>query len=287
MNILMFTMTMLMLLATMTYARLDSFLTLQTSNKQFEHQMQKSMHTYSDEVAEERYKKIITKPKVTPAGAKTPPKQSTGIAKLSWSILLNAQERNQDPSKFKKITELSKKLILQLFEHQQTVQKMIEDKPDILDRLFLSLIKAVDKAATTAKNVKLTNLSEIASLDLDDPELNLLRYELLKENPLLPELKSKKKETYSLLDHLTHKQGKTRIYLASLPLLRSIFNQDEAVVKQIVEKRKGYYREVNNGKMTNEEASQLFENEIKALYSYFDADLFECSVTKTDPKTYE
>lgn len=282
---------MLLLLASMTYTRIGSFRSQQLIDNHFVNYLDTSKNFELSNIANYRYMAIVTQPRKpqqpNPSGQPAPKTKPApvGTSKLSWSILLNVDERNQDPSKLKKITELTKKLVYNLFEKQTTVQKMIENNPDIIDRLILSLVNAVDK---TAKTVKFTKVEELASLDLQDEELNLLRYELLKENRFSPDQKlNNKKDTYSLLDHLTHRRGKTRIYLASKPLLKSIFNQEEALIMQIIEKRNGFYNEVKSGRMTNVEATALFEDWTKKTYPYFDDNLFDCSVTKTDPKKYE
>ncbi len=289
MNVLMYTMTMLLLLASITYTRIGSFRSHQLTENQFVHYLDTSTNIIADKIAEDRYTSIVTQPKKNdpnqPKKPKKPNPNQLAFSKLSWSILLKVDERNQDPSKLKKITELTKKLVAQLFENQKTVQNMLEKNPDLIDRLILSLIQAVDK---TSQTIKLTKLEELASLDLQDEELNLLRYELFKENRYSPDAKiNNKKKTYSLLDHLTHRTGKTRIYLASKPLLKSIFNQEDALIMQIIEKRNGFYNEVKSGRMTNVDATALFEEWIKKTYPYFDDNLFDCSVTKTDPKKHE
>jgi len=202
---------------------------------------------------------------------------------------LNQSERDKDPSKFKHMAELTKKLIYNMFSAQVTVNKMIESNPDILDRLFSGLMNAVNKLPAETKIKKIAQLS---SLDLQDEELNLLRYELFKENPypIGFEKEAKKnmdKDSYSLLDQLTTDSKPTRFYLASKVLLKSIFNQDMGLVDQVITKRQSLFSEVKSASKTNQEATAEFKAFLKSIYPYINDNLFDYSVAKTDPRKYE
>jgi hypothetical protein len=283
---------MLLVMASMTYARLDSFSALQISEKQFESYMLKDECKAYNDAAEKMYEYVVLNASDpnNPNAVKPPRTPSTGTSKLSWSLLIMKDERDKDPSKLKHIIELNKKLITNLFSEQPTVKKMIEEKPDILDRLFLSIMNASDKLSQDAK---LKEISQISSLDLQDDELNLLRYELFKENHYklsknTDNEKKEEKKTYSLLEHLTAVNKNTRLFLASRALLTAIFNQDKAIVDQVIDQRKKFYREVKNknGK-TNQIASAEFQLFVKSIYPYINDQLFDYSVTKTDPSKYE
>jgi hypothetical protein len=279
---------MLLVMASMTYARLDSFNTSQISEKQFESFMVKDECKPYNESASKIYEKTTLNPN-TSSTVKTPRAPSKGTSKLSWALILSKVERDKDPSKHKQIIELSKKLIMNLFADQANVKKMLEDKPDILDRLFVSIMNAADKLDVS---IKLKEIGQLASLEITDEELKSLRYELFKDNyKLTASLRTEKNEiedTYSLLDHLTIALKPTRIFLASRALLTVIFNQDSKLVDQIIEERKKLYREVKakSGK-TNQQASSEFEGYIKSFYPYINDQLFDYSVTKTDPSKYE
>ncbi len=278
MNVLMFTMTMLMLLATMTYARLNHFRTFQISEVSFERYMNKGEYDYLLEQAENIYSVVVN-----PQNPNPDPKEKrlkTGTTKLSWSIFLDKDEREKNPAKFKEVSDLSRKLIMGLFKNSNTVQKMMTDSPDIIDRFFLSLITESEKLT---QKMKIKDALHLSNLDLIDNELNLLRYELFKDN-----INSEEPDkTYSLLDHLTVAPLKTRIFLASPTLLKAIFNQDENIVNQIKEKRQMLYREVKNKHLENAGATAEFNDFLKNLCPYLNDNLFDYTVTKTDPKKYE
>lgn len=287
MNVLMFTMTMIILLATMTYAKIDSFRTLQISEKEFQSYIEKTERKIINNEADIWYKSIV----VNPQGSNTPgtPKPPrVGTSKFSWSVILDADERDKDPQKLKQVIELTKKLIFNLFSEQKTFNTMIEANPDILDRLFSSLINTIDKLPGDRKIKKIIELS---SLDLQNEELNLLLYELIKENPHNTIPKDNKqlkrnKDSYSLLDQLTTEPKPTRLYLASRALLTSIFNQDSGLADQVIIKRQTLYNQVKGG-MDIGEANAEFEAFIKSIFPYINPKLFNYSVTKTDPKKYE
>jgi len=289
MNVLMFTMTMIFLLATMTYARLDTFLSHQIIEIEIQRYIEKSERLMINLAAKETYEKTVVNPQ-TPNSPNTPNTPRTGTSKLSWSIFLDQNERDKDPSKYKQVAELTKKVILNLFSEQETVNKMIENNPDILDRLFTSVMNAVNKLPP---EMKIKKIAQISSVDLQDEELNLLRYELFKENSHVADakedtfLKNKNKETYSLLDQLTTEAKPTRFYLASKVLLKSIFNQDMGLVDQVITKRQSLHAEVKTAAKTNADATSEFKAFLKSIYPYINDSHFDYSVTKTDPKKYE
>lgn len=287
MNVLMFTMTMITLLATMTYAKIDSFRTLQISETEFQNYIEKTERKIINDEADIWYKNIVINPKGsnTPGNAKPP---RIGTSKFSWSVLLDRDERDKDPQKLKQVIELTKKLIYNLFSDQKVFTNMMEANPDILDRLFSSLINAVEKLPGDRKIKKIIELS---SLDLQNEELNLLLYELIKENPHKTSLKENKqvktnKDSYSLLDQLTTEAKPTRLFLASRALLTSIFNQDSGLADQVILKRQTLYNQVKGG-MDIPEANAEFEAFIKSIFPYINPKLFNYSVSKTDPKKYE
>lgn len=287
MNVLMFTMTMIILLATMTYAKIDSFRTLQISETEFQRYIEKTERKMINDEARIWYDSIVINSQGTntPGNTKNP---RVGTSKLSWSILLDSDERDKDPQKLKQVIELTKKLIFNLFSEQATFTKMMEANPDILDRLFSSLINSIDKLPADRKIKKIIELS---SLDLQNEDLNLLLYELIKENPHKVDSKENKqvkpkKDSYSLLDQLTRDPKPTRLYLASRALLTSIFNQDSGLADQVIVKRQTLYNQVKGG-MDILEANAEFEAYIKSIFPYINSQLFNYSVSKTDPKKYE
>lgn len=300
MNVLMFTMTMLLILASMTYTRLDSFRSLMITKTQFENHLEKAEHKFLNDKAEEWYEKIIVNSSVNNLPGSKAKNNRKGCSKLSWAIFFDSNKRDKDPNKFRQVADLSKKLILNLFPKDSNVQKMISTHPDIIDNLFSKLMEASDKLPS---NLKIKEISHLASLELDDEDLKLFRYELFKESdyPInanfidsspshaktKTDQKGKKKETYSLLDHLTVMPAKTRVFLASKEVLLATC-QDETVVSQILEKRDFFYKAVKNkNPITNAEASIQFKSFINGLSSSFNDDLFDFSITKTNPKKYE
>ena len=288
MNVLMFTLTMLFLLATMTYAKLDTFLTNQITENEFQQYIEKTERLSVNSQAKKLYETTVVNPKAAnnPVNPNTP---RTGTSKLSWSIFLDQDERDKDPSKLKHTIELSKKLIFNQFSDQKTVTLMIENNPDILDRLFSSLMNAVNKLTP---DMKIKKIAQLSSVDLQDDELNLLRYELFKENAYVNTSKEDKpknndKDTYSLLDQLTLDAKPTRFYLASKVLLKSFFNQNMGLVDQVIQKRISLHSEVTSAAKTNQEATAEFKAFLKSVYPYINDNHFDYSVTKTDPKKYE
>ncbi|HRD56301.1 MAG TPA: hypothetical protein PLC42_07905 [Parachlamydiaceae bacterium] len=286
MNILLFAMTILMLLASMTYAKLDSFYSMQLSKSQFEYYLKKNESNYLKEKADKWYEKVIVKSQQPSNGKK---KIKAGLAKLSFYSILDSKEREKDPAKAREIIEISKNLILNLFEDQPNVQKMLETNSDIVDRFFNGLIAAIDKLPEQSKIKK---IDELSSLELQDEDLKNFRYEIFKRNDLpkkedQTDLKKKKNEktTYSLLDEWSATSGKTRLFLASKNLLKVIF-KNEAAADQILEKRYSLFNAVKN-KMDANDATIEFKHFLNDLCPYLNDSLFDYTVTQTNPKDYE
>lgn len=278
MNILLFAMAMLMLLASMTYAKLDSFRSLQLSKSQFEIHLKKNDFNYFDAKTNSWYYSITVK-KQDSKKTKSP---KIGLSKLSFYPLLDSKEREKDPSKVREILELSKNLILTLFVNQPNVQKMLEVNPDIIDQFFNELVKAIDKLP---EKTKIKKIEELSAIELEDEELKNFRYEICKENHKVLE-QGKDEVSYSFLKELTANAGKTRPFLASKNLLKSIF-KDDRIVEQILEMRISLRKSIINDKMEPPEAMTQFEEFLKSLCPYLNDNLFDYSITKTDPKEYE
>lgn len=269
MNVLMFTMTMLLLIATMTYAKLTSLKMLHFSKIQFEQYIEQNERTFLNEEAKVKYDNTH----ITAHESTLPRQPKTGTSKLSLAILFDADEREKDPSKLKDVIDLSKKLILNLYSKEIAIQKHLETSPDILDRFFLSLMKEFDK-----RNEKIKTIEELASIDFHDEALNEFSYELFKTHTGTKD--------YSFLDHLTLQKQKTRLFLASKELLQAIFNQNSSIVSEVLEKRELLYKQAKKDKK-NEAASAEFKEFMTNLSPYLNPNLFDLSVTRTNPKNYE
>lgn len=281
MHVLMFTLSMILILATLSYAKLESFYQDHIVKQGFENIAFKSEHHDLNEEAKRLYDQTPTK-KATQPTAKN---GKVGTRKLSLNLLLDEKKRELHPEKLKSTLDLTKKVILSLFKHQDAVQKILDEKPDILDHLFAALIQAIDKLPPKQK---IKDIKQFASLELQDEELKNLRYELFKENTYRETSPKKRlKETYSLLDELSLENGKTRLYLASKNLLLAFFDGNEAFVNQLIEKRYTIYKQVKKKQLQKDIAQNEFTQFVLSVYPDINQDLFDFSVTVTDPKKYE
>lgn len=291
MNILTFVMTILMLLSMMTYARLETYRSNTTAQKQFEIYMTSTEKQIFSTMAEKRYKQ--TKVQTGPSKKTTP---KSGTPRLSWSILLDPEENQKDPPKAAYIADVSKKLMFNLFASFPLFQKEYKENPAILDLLLATLLKT---ASELPEEKKITELSDLVALDLQDESLNHLFYTMIKETPIeaVPATTSSEAEdeedelapakgTICLLDHITVSPKKTRLYLASKPLLHAILPDPESV-NAVLKIRYELYLKVINEQLTADQASGELKAFLTGHYPFLTDAIFDFRVSKTNPRTYE
>lgn len=312
MNIIMFVMTLIMLLTTLTYARLENYRFQALIQTDFEYYLQEVERKKINEIANDWYNKITVKSKEKGSTDTQgePKAKVTASPKISWYYFLHPEAREQEPEKFRVLWNLNKQLMLVLFEQQPFFKKVQATRAHILDELLLAFIHAIDQLPDHQKPKK---VSDFSHLNLEDLLLNTLSYKMFKGLPPLLDVKkeevkedgeggssevsdSKEKEEefshshgyHSLLNYVTLKNEKIRLFLASKPVLMAIVGE-EKVAEEIIRLRKDIYRDLKNNKnkMTIQEASQQFEYMIKTQITLSDESLIDFTVTKINPKNYE
>ncbi len=295
MNVLTFVMTILMLLTMMTYARLESYRSNTSAQKQFEIYMKSTEKQIFNSMADKRYKE--TKVQTAPS-KKTGPK--SGTSRLSWSSLFNAEERQKEPEKAAYIAETSKKLMMNLFSSFPLFQKHYQENPAVLDHLLFAISKAADELPDDKKIVQ---TSDLIALDLQDKSLNHLFYSMIKATPIeaitqngLPLTQDEEDEDQEelaspkgficLLDHLTVAQKRTRLFLVSKPLLQAII-PDVDGVNAILKLRYEIYRKLVNGQVNPDQASSELKAYLTGHYPFLIDTTFDFRVTKVNPRNYE
>lgn len=321
MNILLYVMTMLMLLTLLTYTRIESYRSFAVVEKQFVIYMEEKERDFVNSKAEELYKKTSVKaPKTsTPEPEPNKPKPeptSPGTGRLSIYPLIHSNDREANPEAFSKTLELTKKLIVRLYQSQPFYQEIEEKRPHFVDDLLHELVNGVEKLPPEKAITKITDLANFKFEN--DPELDLAFYEMLKEipknaqkvkeksvigkrlynesleqeepyeEPQAEVLESQPKDReFSLMDYLTLKaNSKVRVYLASRVLLLAIY-EDPIFVEQILEARNALYARIKNNPEEKKELSEKFAEQFKRGQALHYESLLDFSVTGTNPKGYE
>lgn len=308
MNVLIFVITMLMLLATLTYGRLSEFRHSQISQLIFEKYMQTTERAYGNSAAEVLYDGIHKSTKnETPSAPRI---QAT--PRISLAPLFK-ENKKQDPAHQKQSEQsrlMLKRLMTLLYQDQLFFKKLQETRPSFLDDLITSIVASVHELP---KNAGLKKTSDLANLQLADQELDAVFYKMLKGAAYQDVLTSSFSESgaeesnndqkeaqplntseefhspkgyFSLLDFITLSPlYKIRVYLASREVLEVIFN-DGNVVDEVINERYALYKQLQADAKADE-LSKVFESQfVSKRNSEIDPSMLNFSVSKTNPKTY-
>lgn len=308
-----------MLLALMTYTRVETYRSSQIFQLIFEHYMQGSERGFINQAAETIYNDIKVTTKSAKNGEKEGKKKSSGASsRISIAWLFDKKPSDQKPQEVQQMQLLLKDLILQLYSPQSFFQKAIQENPYIVDELLSNIRDAI---ARLPSDKKMKKTSELSSLILPNEELNTLLYKMLRgatyEEVIKPPsfeyqesneiVNGDKSETdeeavstesnqvedhhspkgyYSLLDFITmNKSSKIRVYLAPKEVLQTIF-PDKGTVERILYEREEFYREARRGADTDSLETH-FKNQFDSQRNpSIDEATLDYSISKTNPKTY-
>lgn len=315
MNILIFVMSMLMIFALMTYARVDSYRTSAALENEFTRYMEVVERAYINMAADKAYvrMKVSSEPAQQPQKPTAPknkdnliddpePRPKTrSYGRLNILPLLDPEVREKDPKAYNETVEIFKNLIKTLYGNQKQFQAELKKRPTLVEEIIDALSKA---AESLPQNMKIKDISEISNLELDGG-LEEPFYRMLKgcPNPSLePTLADNTDETEdtseesdeieeyvsekswdALRNFITlQKPSKINIFLAPRALLQAIY-ENPATAEAIVEARYRLYKAVKSGEMSAEEASQKLKNE---FHQGGEDSLLDYKVTGTNPWRY-
>lgn len=312
MNVLMFVMTMLMLLALMTYSRLDAFRSSQVFQSIFKYYMEVDERGYFNLKADPMYEGIKVNTKEGKGGGGP---KAEGSPRLGIALLVDQKQRESKPKEWTQTKLLLKNLIETLYKDQPFYKEAIEKRPSLPDELINAITHAAD---ALPKDKKITNASDLANLKLADPELDQILYKILQgatykdingkrttendEEVVEPEVDQSQadeslanegteyksvKGYFSLLDYVTtNSTPKIRVYLAPRAVLQSIFIKPE-IVQSIIDERKQLYRQVIKGADPKELTTTFKDRYDRDKEPGVAEESLNFTVTKTNPKTYE
>jgi hypothetical protein len=299
-------MTMLMLLALMTYGRLESFSGFAFVQAQFKEYMQKTERNYVNEEANKRYdKEVASKKEKNDSESESNPKNPASST-LSFNLFIDKNERIKHPNELEIQMNIAKNLMFFLYGDQPFFMEMEERRPDFMNEIFAALMRVTEEQ-TKKEKLNTKKVKEIATLDLGDLALNEVFTKMLKGsiemvveemNPSNPEAQplhpfKPARGYYSLLDFITLQKNKlqTRVYLASPQLLMAIYGNPE-VVRQIIRVRNGIYYDLINTSPEGyndaaKTAKEQFQSQFQNLQTPFiPATMLDFGVSKTDPRKY-
>ena len=310
MNVLIFVVTLLMLLALMTYTRLDSYLSSQVFQTIFSYYMENDEREYTNLQALSAYDHINVN-KVKKDEKSKPKQKAAGSPRVSIFLWFNKTQREEKPKEWAQTKVLLKNLMSSLYGGQPFFQKSLENNPALLDQLISAVAQTVD---ALPKDQKPKTAKDLANLKLADPELDQVFYKILQGAHCKPvaTTESKAKEEHSLeesqgdsveengseeyrstkgycsiLDFITGAaHAKVRVYLASREVLNAIF-PDSQVVDDIIVERQQLYKQALSAEDSQPLAEQFKEHFSRFKDSAIDDDTLSYDVTKTNPKDYE
>lgn len=320
MNILLYVITVLMLLSTMTYARWENFRSFMGLQRGFVHYMGAIEQTSINKSSANWYGNIVVKPK---DGKKIPKKGSErngAVGRLSFHLLLQEKERGKYDSEYQQIRSLAKRLMKVLYGETRFFKEIAAKRPNFIDDILDEIQKA---SANLEKKDFVKETAGLLNLEFSDPELHHAFYLMMRGNPINIEQPPEPSLTFiepveeididdeedhagesaeahaslgyvSLMDSITIKPSKNmiRVFLAPRPLLMAIFG-DGSTVDNIIEKRTELYKELKRNSKDNttpisKQLGESFKNEFsQSGYAPEYHSILDFAVTKTDPRKYE
>lgn len=299
MNILLYVMTMLMLLALMTYGRLESYRGFAFVQAQFKDYMEKTERSYVTKEARKRY----NEERGSTTGKKNNNETNAASSKLSFNLFIDKEERLKAPDQLESHMNAAKNLMYFLYGDQPFFIEVEENRPDFLNEIFASLIRVTDEY-TKKEKLNTRKVKEIATIDLGDSELNEVFTKMLKgaieksgNGKINRETKSVIDPTkrfraergyFSLLDFITIEKNKLkiRVFLASPQLLMALYGNPDTV-QQILVTRYELFLRLKNNEISSEVGKEDFQRQFQNLQlSPIPSEMLDFGISKTNPNNY-
>jgi hypothetical protein len=324
MNILLFVITMLMSLALLTYARLESFRTFTGMKVQFSTYMETLERKPINDISEQWYDRTIVNSRISQEKRE----KMLGSSRLSFYLFLNKEDREKEVEMYKQTRELAKQLMTTLYSQTSPLKEMLLEHSSLLDDILNEVEKLADHLS---KKKKITKAPGLANLEIENPILKEAFYYMLNGRPPLesqetlimnasrpvvdtrvhfsfggPLINEKEDQAEeldaaleseeahaqagyeSLLDFITLRNSKKiRVYLASRELLQAIYG-DPFIVENIIEARKLLYQQVKNDPSQKDAATKSFHDNFSNCGQAGNYSLIlDFSVSRTNPADYD
>lgn len=297
MNLILFVLSLILILATMTYSRFESFTKGQV---QAENWREILMEAQRDRYNQHQKKCRPPTPKKEKRAVEEKPKKSQeakksiapGSGQISLAWLLDKKFRESKPEANKEMTELIHDLLVQQWGQQPFYKRLAKDHPHFVRALLNDIIATADQVKDVKKGVK--NLDQLIMMDWNDLELKTAFGRMLQEG-LVYNKKFKRQDghpdvTYdspqgfqSLRDFFTSRHfDKIRVWLAPRGLLLAIF-RDPALVEEVVQMRQELYSEARKEGTDKEALSKQFEEAFSSKTVYKEVLDWHVTTTKVHP----
>lgn len=292
MNLLIFVLTLLLVISSISYQSLDNYRIQALKRLSWDYAFNQQNICQSNHIIEAYYHSLKKDPNLT---ALRKPKSdllkeretSEGSATINFRFLVDPDYPNKYPELYPLYVKLFTRLTQVLYDQQSFFMELEKEHPQFMEELIRSLMQKNQNLPDKQKIKKIADLNQL----LQTPEpLADIWHQLLRPNPInrnsLELIWGKEAECQevSLLDYLgSSYKLKIRLYLAPRALLLAIYGSSR-IMEDILIKRKELHRLIKNNldsKAATEEFKSLFSGR-----SDFEP-LLDFTVTKTDPNLYE
>lgn len=284
MNLILFVLSIVMILAAMTYNRFESF---SKSYLQAEQWRQILVEKQRDRFNQQQKKCPPAKKAAEPKEEKEPKAKSTppGSGQISLSLLLARGKPGHEEA-----MTLLKNLLTRLWGNQPFFKQLAEKRPDFLDALLNDMVETAERAALEKKEIK--TLDGFITTNWGDIELKVAFGRMLQEGLVYhrdPEPREENPDIIyeappgfqTLRDYFTTKKhDQIRLWLAQRPLLESIF-PDKQTVDEFIKERKAIYNELKRKEANREQIQQHFKETFSSKTPF--KELLDWEVTLTNP----
>ncbi len=190
MNVLLFVTSMIMVMAMLTYGRLQTYRSFSLTQNEFNRFMTETergdinkaaMLWYENSLGERRgsgASQAAATPSTTSSKSQGAPSTSTrsqALSRLSFATFIDNKKKEAHQKEYPQIRNLAQKLIYVLYRNQPFFKEMEAKNPDFVN----SLLNALMVADTLSDDNKIKRASELANLNLGDEDLNHVFYEML------------------------------------------------------------------------------------------------------------
>ena len=187
MNVLIFVVTMLMLLALLTYSRLETYFSSQVFQTVFNQYMVTEERSYINQAADKLYGETQASKGASHAGTSA----IKATPRLSLILLQDREKRTADESEWPQRVILLKNLMTSLYEDQPFFQRIQQKNPLFLDELIAELTQAID---ALPQDQKLKKAADLANITLKNPELDIILYKMLHGASIITPLSNENEE---------------------------------------------------------------------------------------------
>lgn len=290
MNLLIFVMALLMLMATITYSRLEHYLTTQVQSIEWQGRVRVGVRTLFNQDP------LSCKTKPKPPSSEDALTQTTpkGYGKIPDKYFILPSYRSQHDENLLKAQELFKTLVRILYSDQPFFKNLERDRPTFLDEMLNEITEVSSRAQKKPKSFE-----DLMYEKWGDPDIkrafslmlqSTVSYRRPKPEILIrgEEMKDLEIEKTAPLGQLTLEDyfhdkttDKIRIWLAQPELLLALY-QNQELVDNLIKERKELYKAVSRDLTPASEASKLLEQNYGHNRSPYEA-LIDFTVTKTKP----